>query len=143
MTDAQAGTGREYNAHFGLVDYSLNPKPSYTALKNLITILGDAGSAFTPVPVSYSVSGSADVKSLLLQKRNGSYYLAVWRNVAMFSAATKSEVVPASANIAISFAGPKNISVYYPTVSDAPASSHANTTSLTLPLRGEVAILKF
>lgn len=65
--------------NFGLLRYDGSPKPAYTALKNLISLLNDPGPTFTPGTLSYSLSGNLNnVKQTLLQKRDGTFYLALW-----------------------------------------------------------------
>ncbi|MEI9997779.1 MAG: hypothetical protein WDO13_00675 [Verrucomicrobiota bacterium] len=78
------GTSIDTNGshHFGLIQNngtSFPVKPAYTSIKNLISILSDAGSSFTPGILSFNLSGTtADVHTLLLQKRSGLFYLVLW-----------------------------------------------------------------
>jgi hypothetical protein len=81
----------------GLCTVNLAPKPSYTALQSLIALLGDPGAAFTPGTLAYGISGaSSDVTKTLLQKRNGDFYLAIWREQSDFdpNALTDTPVAP-------------------------------------------------
>ena len=66
--------------NFGLVDFENRPKPSYTALRNLIALLKDPGPAMTRTgSLSYTLSGATtNVMHTLLEKRDGSFYLAIW-----------------------------------------------------------------
>lgn len=66
---------------YGLVHGNGTPKPAYYAVKNLIATLNDPGPAFTPGNLDYTVSSIPDLKQMLLQKRDGTFYLAVWREV--------------------------------------------------------------
>jgi hypothetical protein len=64
---------------YGILHADLTPKPAYTALKNLIGVLDDKGPRFTPGALDYSLEGaSPDVHHLLMQKRDGTFYLALW-----------------------------------------------------------------
>jgi hypothetical protein len=63
---------------YGLLDSAGNSKPAYVMLQNLIAHLADPGGAFTPTPLSYAMTADASVHQTLLQKRNGSYCLALW-----------------------------------------------------------------
>jgi hypothetical protein len=64
---------------YGILHADLTPKPAYTALKNLISVLSDKGPRFTPGSLDYTLEGaSADIHHLLMQKRNGTFYLALW-----------------------------------------------------------------
>jgi hypothetical protein len=63
---------------WGFFDPSYNAKPSGTYLHNMTTILADTGS-FKPGALNYTISNEpATVHDLLIQKKNGTYYLAVW-----------------------------------------------------------------
>lgn len=71
--------GIENWSGFGLLRSDLSPKPAYTAIKNLMTTLSDPGEEFTPTPLGYSLSGNdADVQDIVFQKRDGTYWLALW-----------------------------------------------------------------
>jgi hypothetical protein len=64
---------------YGLVQNNLVPKPAYYGIKSLIGALQDPGSAFAPSTLTYRVSGfTNNVHHLLMQKRNGTFVLAVW-----------------------------------------------------------------
>jgi len=65
--------------HWGLLNSDGSTKPSFTAISNLLTTLSDPGAAFTPTPLAYALTNATSaVHSALFQKRDGSYYLALW-----------------------------------------------------------------
>jgi hypothetical protein len=67
------------DANFGLIRNNGTPKPAFYALKNMIGLLEDPGSSFTPGVLSYGLTGStSNVRTTLLQKRDGRFYLALW-----------------------------------------------------------------
>ncbi len=77
-------------ANYGLLRNNLSPKPAYTALKNLISVLKDpAGAKIIPRALSYNLSVKAPpnydrteyVHDLLLQKRDGNFYLVLWHEI--------------------------------------------------------------
>jgi len=76
-------------ANYGLLRNALTPKPAYTALKNLINLLKDPGSNFTPGALDYTLSVTPPegysltqyVHNLLLQKQNGTFYLVLWHEI--------------------------------------------------------------
>jgi hypothetical protein len=82
------GIGRSYvyelledpnSPGFGLIDGNLNPRPAYYEIQNLIANLSDPGPSFTPGQLPYSVTGGDQtLNQLLLQKRDGSYWLILW-----------------------------------------------------------------
>ncbi|XGV96676.1 MAG: hypothetical protein ACAF41_28625 [Leptolyngbya sp. BL-A-14] len=102
-------------ANFGLLRRDLTPKPAYTAVKNLITLLRDPGATFTPGGLAYSLdvrpvanyreplSGRVAnydrtqyLHHLLLQKRDRTFYLALWHEVSSYdtSAQPPREIQP-------------------------------------------------
>ncbi len=77
-------------ANYGLLRNNLSPKPAYTALKNLISVLSDpAGSKIISRALNYNLSFKAPpgydrteyVHDLLLQKRDGNFYLVLWHEI--------------------------------------------------------------
>ena len=76
---------------YGLMDSTLTPKPAYNAVQNLISILSDEGTAFTPGSLSYSIEGGdATLNHLLLQKRDGSFWLVLWLEQSSFDPVSAS-----------------------------------------------------
>jgi hypothetical protein len=66
-------------AHFGLLRSDGSEKPAYRAVRVLISTLTDPGGPFTPGALDYTLSGGTDgVHSSLLQKRDGTFFLALW-----------------------------------------------------------------
>ncbi|MEL6138161.1 MAG: hypothetical protein AAFR42_12230 [Cyanobacteria bacterium J06628_6] len=64
---------------FGLLNADGSPKPAYRSLKNLIDLFEDPDSQFTPAPLPLGLTGETeDVYHTLLQKSDGTFYLALW-----------------------------------------------------------------
>lgn len=69
----------EGDSSFGLLRSDYSPKPGYSALKNLVRLLSDPGPAFVAQDLNFKLTGElSNVHRLLLQKRNGVFYLALW-----------------------------------------------------------------
>ena len=84
-------------------DGSMQPKPAYYALKNLIAELRDDGKSFYPSGLSYRLTGDcAGVEHLLLQKRDGSFLLALWVEVASWDASNQKDFVRPPQKVIIS-----------------------------------------
>ncbi len=91
------------DSNFGLLNNDGSPQPAYLALKNLIDRLEDPGPEFTPTPLELSVTGQTDqVYSTLLQKRDGTYFLALWLGKASWNPDTKSYIQVPSQTVNIS-----------------------------------------
>jgi hypothetical protein len=77
---ANSGTNMSNKEHnFGMIRNDGTPKPAYYALKNLITLLKDTSDSFSPEMLNYSLEGDlSEVYHLLLQKSDGTFYIAIW-----------------------------------------------------------------
>ncbi|UBF24401.1 hypothetical protein K9N68_22220 [Kovacikia minuta CCNUW1] len=109
FVDAFADPGKSNReANFGLLRHNLTPKPAYTAVQNLIKLLRDPGSRFTPSQLAYSLNvrpvrnyrepnsnrvatydRTQYVHHVLLQKRDRSFYLALWHEVSSYDTSAK------------------------------------------------------
>jgi hypothetical protein len=82
---------------YGLIHSDLTTKPAFAAVKNLISTLSDRGTAFTPGTLSYQVAGGdSTLNHLLLQKRDGSFWLVLWLEQSSFDpvSASPTEISP-------------------------------------------------
>lgn len=86
----------------GIMNANLTPKPSYTAIQSLIGLLSDPGPSFTPGTLQYTLTGSTqNVHQLLMQKRDGSFYLALWVNAEIMNPVTLATINLAPQNITL------------------------------------------
>ena len=116
-----------------LVDSSYTPKPAYYAMKSILGLLTDGGNASATGSLGYAFSGStSNVQSVLLQKANGTYYLAFW--IEAQSAATDSgtEVVVPSQQVTLALATAMTGSLYTHNSSWGFASTSLGTASSML-----------
>ncbi len=98
------GARDEPESNFGLLRNDLSPKPAFTALRNLTAILADSGAPATPGSLDYTVSGDTrGLQQVLLQKSDGSYYLALWREESVWDNQGRTPEDAASANVQLSF----------------------------------------
>jgi hypothetical protein len=64
---------------YGLLHADFTPKPGYTSVQSVMRLLADPGPAFSGGNLDFSLSGDLkDVDHLLLEKRNGTFFLAIW-----------------------------------------------------------------
>jgi hypothetical protein len=66
----------EAESNFGLLRNDFSPKPAFTALKNMLEIVG-TGAPSRLEPLRFSASGRC--RYLLIQKADGSYVAFLWR----------------------------------------------------------------
>jgi hypothetical protein len=95
---------------YGLMDDTVTPKPAYNAVQNLISTLSDKGSAFTPGALSYSIEGGdATLNHLLLQKRDGSFWLVLWLEQSSFDPVSASPTPVAPQDLLLTLSGANSV----------------------------------
>jgi hypothetical protein len=88
---------------YGLLRTDFSPKPGYTALRNVIALLSDPGPAFQAGGLSVTLSGAtSNVQHLLLQKRDGRFYLAIWVELPAYDVNLKSALTVAPQSVVVS-----------------------------------------
>jgi hypothetical protein len=90
---------------YGLLRSDGSPKPAFNAVKGLLNLLSDPGVSFVVTPLAYTVQTSgANVHSMAFQKRDGSYFLALWIEESGFdmSSGTPTTVPAQSATVVLS-----------------------------------------
>ena len=71
--------GSPADSAFGLLHSDFSSKPAYLALMNLLHLLADPGPSFTTKPFGFVLTGDLSaVHHVLFEKRNGTFYLAIW-----------------------------------------------------------------
>jgi len=117
--------------YWGLFDTNYNPKLSGTYLHNLTTILADTTS-FSPDSLNYSIPNEpATVHDLLIQKSNGTFYLAVWDD---------RPVGTGTDSVTVNLGGTYAVSEYDPTIGTT-ATNVGTVNSVTLSLSDHPLIL--
>lgn len=67
------------DAGYGLLRPDMTEKPAFIGLSNMLQLLKDPGGNFTAGKLPFLISGGdSNLKHLLLQKSDGSYWLAIW-----------------------------------------------------------------
>jgi hypothetical protein len=146
-SDAEAASRNYPTAYnrFGLLRWNLAPKPSFIALRNLMRVV-DADSAQVAAPggLRYAFSGAgADLRSVLLRSADGSFRLAVWRDVSVWNRDTQQDLTPAADHVDVVMGQPvTQVQRFDPTSSDAPSYTWINPRTIPLDLRGNVVVLK-
>jgi hypothetical protein len=129
---------------FGLLRSDLSEKPAYKALKNLLTLLEDRGPPFDQGLLDYSLEGATpDIRTLLLQKRDGSFWLALWREVDVWDESSGGDLHPPEQQVTVRLAQPvAHASVYRPGVSASAQDSWRDTSALQLRVPADVVLLR-
>lgn len=133
------GVYRTHLYNFSLDEWSLflrrdgSVKPAYNAVRDFVQLLKDPGRTFTPSSLRYSLAGNLnDVKSVLLQKRNGTFYLVLWLNVSSVTRDYKD--IETARSVTLKF--PSTIArsrVYLPTFKGlSPQQTYTNSRQISL-----------
>lgn len=119
--------------HFGLLRNDLAPKPAFTALANTIAILEDPGPAFVPGSLDYTLSEngvdfpgpeSTGLHRVLMNKRDGSFYLALWRTTSVWDPAKQESIAAPAEPVTVTVKpGIESAVEYLPNDSSAPVWS--------------------
>ena len=131
---------------YGLFRYDGTPKPAFDAVRNEIALLSDPGPSFSPKALAYSVTGPADLRHELFQKRDGTYVLAMWRAARSWNPNTFREIPVAPGAVTVTFASAPHTMVFA-ALNDAgkltkqPATPSGST--LTANVDDHVSFLRF
>jgi hypothetical protein len=120
---------------YGLLHTDLSPKAGFTALQNLLSLLSDpGGSNFSPGSLSYTIlGGDSSVNHLLLQKSDGSYWLALWLEEPSWDPANVVSLPVTPENIGIQL-GPG-----YTTTTNYQFNNTGNVVAFNQPMNGNIA----
>jgi hypothetical protein len=123
--EAPDPAGTEAEDDFGLLNSDFSPKPAFTAVKNLTTILADPGPEFTPGNLQFTLSGDDEnLHQVLLQKRDGSYYLALWRAESVWENHARRATTAAAGSVTVNFGdATDSVEEFAPDSSSSPARS--------------------
>jgi hypothetical protein len=131
--------------NFGLVRNDGSRKPAFTALRNLIALLGDsAAGAFTPQPLLARISGdTSGVRTLVVEKRNGRRYLLLWQNAASFDKVRRADIAVPLRMVAVEFpARLSSVSTYLPLTSATPTATQRGVRRLHVHVPDHPVVLE-
>jgi hypothetical protein len=116
------------DAFFGLIRSDGTLKPAFGAVSNLLSLLKDPGPDFTPDELAYGLSGgNSSIHQSLFQKRDGSFYLALWVEALSYNFQTSQPIAVPSQNISLNL----NRTVLSATTYQFDDAGKMTTTTLT------------
>jgi hypothetical protein len=132
--------------NLGVYKSDFTPKPAAIAIKNLITLLSDPGSSFTPSSLDFTLTltgGNANLHQVLLQKRNGTFWLALWQDVSVFDKSTNTDLTNPDLPVTLNFASPINgATTYLPDGSASPVGTFGPGSQLNLNVPDQVLLVQ-
>jgi hypothetical protein len=129
---------------YGLLHADFSPKPGYNAIKNLLGLLADAGPAFLPAGLDFKLSGEvANVHHLLLQKRDGRFFLAIWVEQPSYDVNAKRGLAVPTQSVTITTGQPSRVVTHRLDASGNMQTSALGTgTTQTMDISDLVTILE-
>ena len=121
-------------SHYGIVDSAGRSKPVYVAISNFIRHLSDPGGAFGTTPLNYDFSAPSWVHHTLLQRRNGTYQLVFWSEVAEWDPNANAPITTTPQPVQLLFAKAPS-AMQQTTFSDS-----GDVTSTSLPSSASVSL---
>ena len=130
--------------HFGLLRHDFAPKPAFSATRNLIALLEDPGGEFGTDSLSYSVDGgSPSLRQLLLEKRDGSFWLALWDTSSVWNPERREAVAAKESTVTLRFEeSPGSVAVYRPNSGLRPLSAYFRPASLGVGVGPRVTLVQ-
>lgn len=150
MSNAESSGGDGWWG-WGVIDHEMNRKPAFYAVRNLMRLLHDDSTDFAPAALDYSLKGAdTGVRQVLLQKRDGRFYLILWQPVRSFDKDSNTDIDPPPIPVTLRLAHPANVALYRPTPIDAteaaaalqPFLSSAGSTSIDLQVPDHVLVVE-
>jgi len=92
------------DSNFGLLRSDFSAKPAYSALLNLLHLLSDPGPSYTPQDLGFTLTGDvANIDHLLFQKRDGTFYLALWVEEPSYDVNSKKTLPVSTHHVVVQF----------------------------------------
>jgi hypothetical protein len=130
--------------HFGLVRTNGTPKPSFLALKNLLHLLADPGPAAPSSSLAFQLSGATNnMHRTLLQKRDGTFWLALFQEAASYDAKTRRNLEVSRATVTLTLPWPApEIRLFRPNDSAEPTERIAASSEVKLAVADEILLVE-
>jgi hypothetical protein len=144
LIDAAGDRDRSEDSRFGLLRSDFSEKPAFTAMKRLIALLADRGPAFRPGSLGFSLRGALpSTRWLLLQKRDGVFYLVLWNQASVWSPRRRVDLDPPDRRVTLALEQPiARADLYRPNDSAVPVRTARGLTELTLPVSEEITVVR-
>lgn len=135
----------EMEFHFGLLRLDGSRKPAFSALRNLIALLGARGdTSFTTHPLRVALSGdTAGVHRLLVEKGDGRRYLLLWQNTRSYDEVAHTDLAAPARNVDVDFpVALSKVNVFAPLNGMAVTASYGTVRSVRVSVPDHPLLLE-
>jgi len=150
LVDEQPDPGlTDVELNYGLFESDWSYKPSAVALRNTIALLNSPRRGpRRPLRYSLSNTGDADgpgpqgrVKDMLLQKADGTYWLALWQDSRAWDENARADIANPTTPVRVTLKRAMSLASYHPTQSTAP-SNRRTARRFTVDVGDEVLLIR-
>jgi hypothetical protein len=94
---------------YGLLNADGSPKPAFNAVRGLLRLLADPGPPIALRPLAYQLDGSGTVRHIAFQKRDGTYFLALWLEEASYDVPVQRHTAVAGQAVSLTLPEPMRV----------------------------------
>jgi hypothetical protein len=127
--------------HFGLLRNDLSPKPAFTALRNLLSLVRRGGSAAHAGP-KVTVAAGGEVRQLLLSHADGAASLVLWRDVTSWDTTHRRRVAVRPITATLRLSDPARAETIHPASSTSPVSTEVGARTVSVALRSAPVVIR-
>jgi hypothetical protein len=109
--------GRDPEQHFGLLRNDYSAKPAFTALRNLLALVGPDGRRPRLRPLRLTISGGDQIRRLVLQRADGTYLVVLWRTASVWDAKHRRPIRVAPRTVTVKLPGGAHVELADPVAS--------------------------
>ncbi|MDB4883294.1 MAG: hypothetical protein JWL95_2060 [Gemmatimonadetes bacterium] len=139
------GTDRaDIEQNFGLLRVDGSPKPAFTALKNTLALLSDVDAGSAPTTLRFGLAGDTSlVHHTVLRKSDGRFYLVLWREVASYDPASRTDMTVAARPLTLQLASAaRTVRTYEPNLSAAATAQLTNQRQVSIRVTDQLLVVE-
>jgi hypothetical protein len=134
-------SGAQFEQHFGLLRNDFTPKPAFSALKNLLAVIGTQPPGGLQ-PIRMAVTGAlADLRHLTLQRGDGTYLVLLWRLARVWDRDRRRPLTVAPVRLTVSLPDASRVTQINPVTSTDERQLAVQAGRVGLDLAGDPVVL--
>jgi hypothetical protein len=98
---------------FGLLHADLTPRPAYRALAALLHLLADSPGPEKTGRLSYTLSHADGLETTLLEKHDGSFWLAIWNSGCIYEVNELHSIPVATRDVTLTLTGKRQVAAIW------------------------------